>query len=111
MGLSGIEMFEATLLKRNDVDDAIKTLPKVVLCSVFSEGNISWLSVDNNGNPVLSSSLNLKLDDQGMLITHSGDVKFGLDINMNFNRIKDQVCQQLFKMLLKWFMSIVHSCM
>ena len=88
MGLTGIEMFEATLLKQSDIDDSISTLPKVVLPSVASQGNIPWLTVDNNGNPILSSSLNLKLDDQGLLSTHSGDIKFGRNINMNFNRIK-----------------------
>ena len=66
-----------------------KTLAKVVLPTVASQGNIPWLTVDSNGNPVLSSSVNLKLDNQGTLSTHSGDINFGRNISMNFNRIKD----------------------
>ena len=91
MGLSLIELFEVIPMNKSildsEINHLINTVPNMHLS--LKSGNVPFLALDLTGKPIINSTSNLMLDNNGFIYTNSGDIKFGRDIDINFNAIKN----------------------
>ena len=73
------------------VDNGLDNLFNVLFKNTpaLTQGNIPFVALDVNNKPIINSSSNLMIDNQGFIFTNSGSIKFGREVDVNFNTIKN----------------------